>query len=155
MSVLDQTAKKNLAEECQLTRPVRSPQRVGLDGLDRLPVVSIPELFVDTAMAPLLEATTALAAEGPRGDAARRMLARDIQIARAQLRYREVVLNIETERFLYGAGDPRRLEIAERLVSGQHRRLLDAFEMFLRLEHGAPVRFRIHANAAQINLGAA
>ena len=149
---MDQMLETACVKDLERNWPVAKP-RVGLDGLDQLPAATIPKRLMEGSMRSLLDGINAIADEGPRGPAMIRLLARDVQLARAQLRFREAIFNREAERIFLGQGDPRMLEIAERLVAGQHRRLLESIDMLSRLDRNrvAP-RVAVQARATRFTV---
>jgi hypothetical protein len=96
--------------------------------------------------------TTALSTEGARGPACRRLLARDVQAARVQLRYLEGLRNVVLSRYASGKGSPERLKVLEKLVDNQHRRMLAAIDTLSRLDP-APAAVKISARQAAVVFG--
>jgi hypothetical protein len=135
-----------------VTKPASTPRSV-LDKFDRLPQSTLPDFLARGGLDDLLRSIDTLASEGAHGPAARELLARDVQLARAQVRFRESALNIEVERFIQGHGDSQRVTLMEKLVSGAHRRLLESLELFLALDRGSQARITVRAEAAQVNVG--
>lgn len=127
--------------------------RVGLDSLDRVPFASMPEQILGDAERAVLDAINAMVDEGPRGPAMHRLLAREIQFARAELRFAEALLNIEATQFIRKSDNVRRLETAARLVADQSRRLLSTIDLFSRIGGGAPTRISVSARNAVVAVG--
>ena len=106
------------------------------------------EIADDQAKRSMMDAATAMAAEGARGKAMARLLSREIQLSRSQLRFAELIRNTVAKQFMAGAANARRLEAADKFVAGQHRRLLAAIETFSRIGVGLPPRLSVTARQA-------
>ncbi len=128
--------------------------RVGLDALDRLPIKVLPEAVGRAALQTLAAATTAISIEGARGAACRRLLAREIQLARVQLRVFQGLLNSELTSGKMGPKANNRIRLLERIVDRQHRRLMATIDQLARLDPPAPaVHVSAHQAAVLVEVG--
>lgn len=125
---------------------------VDLDPIDQLPLRTLPPEIHEAAAPTLTRATTAICEEGADGPACRRLLARDITLARIQVRVLEGRRNIELENYLRGSGSERRVRLLDHLVSTQHRRLLASMDLLGRLSCTSPT-IRISAHRAAVVIG--
>ena len=142
-----------LAAKCCNDLAENDPGRVGLDSLDQLPFASMPEQILGDARATTIASINAMVVEGPRGLAVQRLIAREIQLARAELRFAEAIFNTEATKFIRRNDNMRRLETAVRLLAVQHRRLLSDLDLFARLGGGAPTRISVSARNAVVAVG--
>ena len=143
MSNLNATIAKK-----RVTTLSEEQEKVGLDDLDSLPLQMSPLDTTRDTMPVLLQQVNALVHEG---DAAiQRLLAREVVLSRAALRARQAVFEFEWERYCRDKTNRDRVEFAERLVSAQHKRMLDAVTAFTRLDGRVSPRVRIVANRAQV-----
>jgi hypothetical protein len=148
LHAIEPRSQTGLAIICQ-TPPI------GFDGIDQLVLDLVPDVILDSgARATIREQLNALAIEGGRGPAARRLLAREVVLARVALRLREVFATHEIVKLGRGRGDLKKVELFERLVGGAHKRLDSATDRLARLDMAQAPRIRVTANAAQFNLGA-
>jgi hypothetical protein len=129
------------------------PKRVGFDPADRLVIGSLPEPLSKTLSPTMADALNALNAEGARGAACRRLITRDIQLARAELRHAQALRNLALTRYMEGNAPVSKVALLERMVAGAHRRMLGAIELLARLDP-APAGVSITANQAAILLEA-
>ena len=125
---------------------------VGCDPVDLLDLKTLPEPVRKAAQPTFKMTTTALASEGGRGPAARRLLARDVNLGRVRLRYYEGLLNLAVQDLVEGRGSERRVRTLERLADGQHRRLLGSLELLARMDTPtASVRVVAHQAAVMVS----
>jgi hypothetical protein len=143
------------APEQNLASHYSPTAQVAFDHFDQLPFITLPELLREGSETTVLNAVNAIYREGPRGLSIQRLMARDITLSRILLRFRQALESVELERFTKGGGDLKRIELIERLVAGQHGRLITAIEQFARLERGGIPQIRVTANTvnAQLNVG--
>ena len=136
-------------QECPYEQSAEQP-RISFDALDSLPLRCLPGDLPATTKQILVDATTELTHEGARGSAARRILARDVQLARVQLRQLEALRLITLKTYINDcSGSDRRVRLLERLVNNQHRRLLASLDALVRLDP-APVAVRVTAAQAAV-----
>jgi hypothetical protein len=126
---------------------------VGLDRLDALPTRTLLDEIAEASKETLSDAITALSREGGRGPAARRLLARDVQLARVQLRSVEALRNIALRQLAEGKGSEKRVALLEKLVESQHKRMLAALECLSRTDPSPPVAVKIQAYQAAVRIG--
>jgi len=125
---------------------IQIPRRVGFDAIDSLPVSQIAPLLRDASMDHMVGAATQLTEQGGRGAAARRLLARDVELARVQLRWYEAMLANVMK-----TGTEKRIRLYLQMVDGLHRRMLASLELLGRLESPAPVvQVRAHQAAVVV-----
>jgi hypothetical protein len=128
--------------------------RVGLDEIDDVAYACIPKAIRGETIRNFLAQISALAVEGGHGGAARRLLAREVALARANLRVRESVANLEIQKLGTHRFDPDTFEMLEKAVMNAHRRLMISFDHLGRLDAAQAPRIRINANQAQLNFEA-
>ncbi|MCP4607009.1 MAG: hypothetical protein GY847_41935 [Proteobacteria bacterium] len=140
-----------------LSKPPRTHEcatkpQIGFDDLDTSALVSIDgRVLGDTV--PLAAAATAMANEGADGLAAiRRLCAREINLAKAYLRFREVAANVTLTRFIRGEDNRLSVDVAERAVERATVRLNVAINRLAKLDASPEVH--LHALAAQIRIEA-
>lgn len=127
------------------------PPRVGFDCLDELSINTLVENTLRAAQPHLQNATIDLAAEGGRGAAARRLLARDTILARARLRLFQGLRNHALRILHKGPSVERRVKVLERVIEGEHRRMLDSLEALARLNSPVPaVQIRTQQTAVLV-----
>lgn len=144
---IEPRSEKSLTRELEPQLP-----QVGFDPADELPLRLLPEEFTKAAGATLRAATTEIAQQGASGPACRRMLSRDIMLARTQLRFLEGARNTVLGHLLQGKNAEKRLKLLEQLVDQQHRRLLASINTLARLSAGSTV-VRINAHQAAVVMG--
>jgi hypothetical protein len=147
-------SEKRLAKKCHDELRERKEIRTGLDHLDSLPFASLPPVLLGNGEQTAVDAINSLISEGANGPAMQRLLSREIQISRAELRFAEMIRNLEASKFLRGTANERRLQLAERLVCDQSRRFIYALDLFTRLNSSPPTRIRVTAHQAIVNVGA-
>jgi hypothetical protein len=136
---------------------LQAPPRVALDELDALVYELIPPVVRGGVEAKeiLTAQVSGLAAEGARGPTMRRMLAREIGIARASERYVQSLLHAELRKLGQRRGHVERVERVEllaRLTDAAHRRLLGVIDRALRLDTPLAPRVRVTAHQAAISI---
>lgn len=139
------------AEELSLANdfPQEEPQpSVGFDAIDRLPVDVLPDSFKQAAQATLAKSATSISNDKDSASI-RRLLARELTLARVQLRFVEGLRNIAIQEYDSGNGSASRVKMYERLVSSQHDRMMDAITALSRLDPPAP-SVRITAGQAAV-----
>ena len=151
LSICKTKEEQSALQECPGEQCTPAPSRVGIDSLDALPLRCLPGELPTGAREILTEAVTALASEGARGPAAKRLLSRDIQLARVQLRQVEALRSLTLKQYINGSGSERRVRLLERLVENQHRRLLASLDALARLDP-APIGVRITAAQAAVHI---
>jgi hypothetical protein len=82
-----------------LATDLESEPPIGLDPIDNLPVRLLSKEIAKAADPTLRPAITEIHREGARGPALRRLLCRDIVLARVQLRSLEALRNAEMKRY--------------------------------------------------------
>ena len=133
-SVINRQSIENGCREAKGQIPI-SEQAVAYDKLDALPTTILPEVVRNAAKETMLEATNALCkSEQERRQALIRLTARTIQQARIQYRYFEALRTKELDAYLAGRSSARRVEILEKIVQQQHRRLFDGLTFMARLD---------------------
>ncbi len=140
--------KNEITSECQSPEP----KSVGFHFLDILPFETLPEPVRRQNTYDVMCATvTALFAEGGRGPAAKRLLSRDCVLGKNQLRYLQSIFNVELSSYLKNGGDSKRVELLERLVESQHRRMLASLNRLGAMDTNAASKISVSARYAQIN----
>jgi hypothetical protein len=128
--------------------------KLGFDKLDSISIKTIIPDALNAAQPYLSYTATCLAAEGGRGATARRLLARDISLARVRLRLYQSLLNIELGNLHKNMRAEQRLKTLERVIEGQHRMMLEAMEALARLDSPAPaIQVRVHQAAMFLERG--
>ena len=133
-----------------------SPTRVGFDGLDGLALSCIPAAVRGDSEKVLIAQLNTLVAEGGRGPTMRRLLSREVGLARASARYAQSLLHVELANLGKRHGHAERVEriaVLERTTDAAHRRLLAAVDRLLRLDTVPVPRIRVSARQAQVNIG--
>ena len=131
---------QSIEKDCHkpaLTAPDSSSEtpQVGFDRIDSLPVTTLPECVSQAAEGTMVQAATALCGnQTERKQALIRLVARTVQQSRVQLKYFEALRNTALAAYVEGRGPAQKLEIIERTVQRQHRRLFDALNFMSRLD---------------------
>lgn len=124
---------------------------LGFDDLDDAVIATIdPVVRGDTSN--MRRAVVALTAEPSNGLAVRNLLAKEIEMSRARLRFVEVAANSALLSFVRGSGDYKRVEATERCVERASKRLHSAISLMTRFDERPAVR--INAVAAQVQIEA-
>lgn len=140
------------SEPMTLSRDCPIPP-VSLDEIDGTAYACIPTAIRSDTAKVFLAQVSALAAEGGRGAAMRRLLSREVALARAGLRLRECLANLELKKLGTHRFDPNTFEMLEKAVKSAHRRLMSAVDHLARLDVAQAPRIRISAAQAQVNVG--
>jgi hypothetical protein len=135
-----------LARDCH-------PSPVGLDEIDSTAYVCIPKVIRGDSDQVFLAQVSALAAEGGRGAAMRRLLAREVALARAGLRLRECLANLELQKLGGRRFDAEKFDLLEKAVQNAYRRLMMSIDRLTRLDAAQAPRIRISAALAQVDVG--
>jgi len=126
--------------------------RVVLDTLDKIAVSSTLPIILERTEELMVGTSTDLTAEGGRGAAARRLLARDTATSRVRLRYYQSMLNHLLRRMCEGAANEKKVGLLERIVDAEHRRMITSLELLARLDSPAPA-ISVRANQAAVLIG--
>lgn len=129
-----------------------SAPTVGLDALDRLSLLAVPDELWAEAHAHSHATATDLAHEGGRGATARRLLARDVVMARVRLRVLQGQHSTLIER---ATTDPAALRAAvelDRLVESEHGRMLRALELLQRCDATPAAAVAVTARQAIVSV---
>ena len=123
--------------------PVASDSvQLGFNALDTAAILELPADLMDVAK----RTATDLAKEGARGPAARRLLARDVAISQARLRLLQGMASMAVTK-----GDLRQARDLDRLIAGEHARLLAALDQLGRIDP-APASIQISATTANVQV---
>jgi len=124
-------------------------ERDSIDRLDALHLESMPPEYAAAAR-PLVEAdAAALAREGGRGAAAKRILASDIALTRARLRYLDGLLHGQLDAVMRGDGTAKRFHILSQEAHRSSQRLQAGLALLARLGNSVPA-VHIHAVKAAV-----
>lgn len=138
------------AKECPISSPPPPPPTVGLDLLDEFSLIGIPDALQNDVLPALTRTVTALSHEGGRGATTRRLLARDIALARVRLRHSE---RLQSEALGSAQFDPQAMRNAlqlTRIVEAEHRRLLASIELLIRLDAPPVAAVSVTAKQAMV-----
>jgi hypothetical protein len=115
-------------------------------------IAPLPDFVLAQAEPAMSRLATDLAAEGARGGAARRLLARDVAIRRARLRYLEGLQAVHLKRAANDATALQQAVAIDKLVEAEHRRLLASLDALARLEP-QPAAVHVRAHQAAVVVG--
>lgn len=146
-----QALAENNPQTNTLPPPADKKPTITISSIDSFPLANLPEKIANAVLPTLSPASAELFEQGARGPACRKLLAREIQLARIQLRVLEGMLNILLGNSGTGNRSERRLRTVGQLVHQAHSRMMAAIDQLARLDHSTPT-IRIQADQAAVVL---
>ena len=125
---------------------------VGMSKVDSLPLKTLPAPLHSVSQECLKESLSVLVSEGVHGHAFRRLLVRDIELARIQCRFFTGLVNAAIEELLAGKVKEKRVRLLQDLAEQHHRRMIKSIELLARISSSCP-SIRVHAHQVGISVG--